>query len=113
MSIQSEENTLSSSVGDHLAECRSMALVRVPFSKIRNLANLFKRLSVTCISATVHLQKFKPLALIQVTSLTVITTAIQKPLNLLHAITVNYIEPVRKGQRRVYKNSKLNFHTHP
>ena len=27
------------SVGDHLAECRSMTLIQVPFPKIRNLVN--------------------------------------------------------------------------
>ncbi len=55
------------------------------FPKIR----IFKLLSVTCISATVHLHKCKPLALIQVTSLT------EK-----HVITLGLHEMVLHRDRR-------------
>ena len=48
----------------HSAKCCS------PKSEIWHTLHLFKWLGVTCISATVHLPKCKPLALIQVTSLT-------------------------------------------
>ena len=46
---------------------------------VSSLEHLFKWLSVTCISATVHLHKCKPLTLIQVTSLTPLSGSLNWP----------------------------------
>ena len=110
--IQQAQYLHNENVGDHLAECCSMALVQVPFPKIKNLPNFaaFSGLwlvlkmsvhwstysSVTHISITVHLHKCKPLALIQVTSLTEWATVKE---NIFYPFTLRLFKHLHETDR--------------